>query len=245
MKIVTLNMWCGKMPDKLLGFVRANCGNIDVFCFQEVLDNEKGVKSAVFKDGTEDIIASIKEELKGYNAFVAIPQKNERGLATFIKNDWKVDAVEDQYVYGGKDTMVDNSWSTIGINMLYTRISREETYSIWNLHGKFIRMDKQDTEETIEQSNNIKRIIGSAKGKRILCGDFNLDPKTTSMSIIESIPLRNLIKEYGIKSTRPGFFDFPQKYADYIMPSKDIKVNDFKVMDDVVSDHLPLYFDCT
>ena len=245
MRLITLNMWCGKLSDKIIDFARANSPSTDVFCFQEVLDNPRGVKSVGMPDGTEDIIARVKEALPDFNSHVAIPQTNERGLATFIRKELEVQKVEDQYVYGGRETMVNNSWNTIGINTLMTRVVKEgNAYSIWNLHGKFVNLDKKDYPETIAQSNNLKKFIQSEQGKRILCGDLNLAPDTESIGILERIPLRNLVREYGITSTRTEYFKFPEKFADYIMPSSEVVVKDFRVLEDVVSDHYPLLLDC-
>ena len=53
--------------------------------------------------------------------------------------------------------------------------------------------------------------------------------------------MRNLIKEYRITSTRSHFYESDVRFADYVLVSPEIKVRDFRVLDDVVSDHLPLY----
>ena len=75
-------------------------------------------------------------------------------------------------------------------------------------------------------------------------GDFNLLPETQSIKKLESIGLRNLIKEYGVTSTRTAHYTKLEKYADYMFVSRDIEVADFKVLPDAVSDHSPLYLAC-
>ena len=72
-----------------------------------------------------------------------------------------------------------------------------------------------------------------------MCGDFNLLPNTQSLAILEE-GMRNLIKEFGITSTRSELYTKSEKYADYILTSPDIAVHDFKVFSDTISDHLPL-----
>jgi endonuclease/exonuclease/phosphatase family metal-dependent hydrolase len=74
---------------------------------------------------------------------------------------------------------------------------------------------------------------------RILCGDFNLLPNTDSLTILEQ-GMRNLIKEYPVTSTRSRFYEKPDKFADYILVSPEVVVEDFQVLDEAVSDHLPL-----
>ena len=61
--------------------------------------------------------------------------------------------------------------------------------------------------------------------------------------MIEATGMRNLIKEYNITSTRTSFYKKPVRFADFVFVSKDIKVNDFKVLPDEVSDHAPLFLD--
>lgn len=246
MKLITLNIWCGKLFDKLGPFIERNKDNTDVFCFQEVLDNRPGVKSAVFKDGTEDSFERIRSILgDDFEGYSALPHPNERGLAMFVNKRWEIEERKEEYAYGKKNSMVDNKWSTLGINVLYSRISmRNEEYNIWTTHGIFINMEKNDTRETIEQSVNLKSMIERVGGKRILCGDLNLHPNTESIRILESIPMRNLVKDYRIKSTRTPYYEFPQQYADYIFVSYDINVKNFAAMPDVVSDHLPLSLEC-
>ncbi len=58
------------------------------------------------------------------------------------------------------------------------------------------------------------------------------------------VPLmRNLVKEFGVKSTRSKLYTKPVKFADYILVSNDVKVNKFDVINMEVSDHLPLFLD--
>ena len=246
LKLITLNIWCGKLFDKLEPFIEKNRNDTDIFCFQEVLDNEPGIKSAVFKDGTEDVFSRIGRILgDGFEGYSALPHPGERGLATFVNKGWDILDKKEEYVLGKKNSMVDNKWSTLGINVLYSKIGKgDQEYNIWTTHGIFINMDKNDTKETIEQSINLKSMMEKVDGKRILCGDLNLHPNTESIKIIEDIPMRNLVKEYGIKSTRTPYYGFPQPYADYIFTSYDIEVKEFAAMPDVVSDHLPLSVVC-
>jgi endonuclease/exonuclease/phosphatase family metal-dependent hydrolase len=78
---------------------------------------------------------------------------------------------------------------------------------------------------------------------KILMGDFNLLPDTESIKIIEAAGLRNLIKEFGITETRTELYKKKLRFADYAFVSPEIKVKDFKVLPDVVSDHSPQYLD--
>ena len=114
---------------------------------------------------------------------------------------------------------------------------------IINVHGIWNK-DKIGDERTIKQSEFIlSKIIKDIPV--IVVGDFNLLPNTESIKILNN-ELINLIKEYGIKSTRPDFddgLDSGDIVCDYIFVNDKIKVNDFKVINTDISDHLPLLLD--
>jgi endonuclease/exonuclease/phosphatase family metal-dependent hydrolase len=61
--------------------------------------------------------------------------------------------------------------------------------------------------------------------------------------MFEDFGLRNLVKEYGVISTRTHFYTKPEKFADYIFVLQGIDVKDFRVLPDAVSDHSPLYLE--
>ena len=64
----------------------------------------------------------------------------------------------------------------------------------------------------------------------------------SSQSIIK-FNSHNLIKKFDIYSTRSEFFKHENRFADYVLASKDIKVNNFQVLPETVSDHLSLCLD--
>ena len=114
---------------------------------------------------------------------------------------------------------------------------------IINVHGIWNK-DKVGDKRTISQSE----IILAHIRKHIPCivvGDFNLLPNTESIDILNKNMI-NLIDKYGIKSTRPVFDDGLDKgnlVCDYIFVNDKIKVNDFQVLNNNASDHLPLLLD--
>jgi endonuclease/exonuclease/phosphatase family metal-dependent hydrolase len=115
-----------------------------------------------------------------------------------------------------------------------------EPITVVNVHGLWNGKGKTDTDERIEQSQKIVNFIKTIKIKVILCGDFNLRLDTQSLAMIEGTGLRNLIREYNIPSTRTSLYGKPEKHADYIFTSPEIKIRHFSVMPDEVSDHSPL-----
>ena len=110
-----------------------------------------------------------------------------------------------------------------------------------NFHGLWNGNGKSDTEDRINQSKKIIEFVKTIKGDFALLGDFNLSPDTESLQMIgRELGCRELIKEYGITSTRTSLYTKPNKFADYVFVSNGIDVIDFKVLPDEISDHTPL-----
>ena len=111
---------------------------------------------------------------------------------------------------------------------------------VCNLHGHWTPNFKGDSPARLEQSKNIKKLLDSFEGAKVLCGDFNVDPDTKSMEILET-SMKNLVKEYKVTTTRsPLYKKEGAPICDYILVSPDIQVKKFEAIQDAVSDHLPL-----
>jgi len=115
---------------------------------------------------------------------------------------------------------------------------------ILNIHGIWTE-DKKGDERTLREC---EFVVDKAKQKNIptiITGDFNLLPETESIKLINNEYL-NLIDKFGIKSTRPDFDDgleTGRNVVDYIFVSNDIQVNNFKIVETNITDHLPLLLD--
>lgn len=114
---------------------------------------------------------------------------------------------------------------------------------IINVHGIWNK-DKMGDDRTLAQSEYILSKIRTDI-PCIVLGDFNLLPNSESIKMING-KMENLINKYNIKTTRPEFDDGLDKgnlVCDYIFINDKIKVNNFKVLNRNVSDHLPLILD--
>ncbi|MCM1052550.1 MAG: hypothetical protein NC483_01045 [Ruminococcus sp.] len=125
--------------------------------------------------------------------------------------------------------------------------------SIININGKELQIicvhgiwneNKTGDDRTINQS---KFLLSKVRNDIpcIVAGDFNLLPNTESIQIINE-KMINLINKFDIKTTRPTFDDGLDKgdlVCDYIFINNKVKVNDFKVINSNVSDHLPIILD--
>lgn len=242
MKIVTLNIWSGIVGGGLLNFFKEN-QNIDVFCLQEVMNN--GTEWTAWDDRqNRNVLEEIRGVLINHNYyFRPAEQKDEWGLAMFVKKEIFVEMEGEIFVHLHKESMEEKNALTVGKNLQWIKIERINL-TIYNFHGLWNGKGKTDTEDRVNQSKKIIDTIKKFDTEVVLCGDFNLLPETQSLTMIEKeLEFRNLIKEYGVKSTRTSYYTKESKFADYILVSKGIKVKDFKVLPDEVSDHSPVYIE--
>lgn len=248
MKLISLNIWGGRLFEPIMEFFKKYSREIDIFCLQEVVNNPAKIKSVMqhlTQQGTsrDDIYKDISATLSKFEGYIAPRQDNE-GLAMFIKKNLSIKTINDIFVYRWKNAMINNDGSTYGVNLQYAKIEKGgHNYLISNLHGHWEPGYKDDSPPRLEQSQNTKKFLNSVSGPKILCGDFNLASDTQSIKILEDSGMRNLIKEYGITSTRSHFYTKKVKFADYILVSPEVTVKNFEVLQDVVSDHLPLFLE--
>lgn len=239
MKLITLNTWSGRVKS-ILDFFN-NHQDIDIFLLQEVLHN--GTEHTIFNENERaELFYEISELLPNHQGYFAPTEGGEWGLAIFIKKSIEVLKHGDYFVHGHKDAMIGKDARTLGRNIQFIKISLGgRILNVLNFHGLWSGNGKSDSPERISQSEKIAEFIKKLSGEIILAGDFNLLPDSKSLNYIEKeLNLRNLIKEYNIKSTRTSYYTKEEKYADYIFCSSVIAVDDFSVMSEEVSDHSAL-----
>lgn len=160
----------------------------------------------------------------------------------FIKNPIEMEEINNFFIFGYRNSKGKDNTS-MPRNLQYAVINKNQTdYTLAHFHGLWNRDRKTDTPERLEQSKKVKEFLDTTKGKKILCGDFNLSPETRSLEMLKE-KLINLIKTNGITTTRSSFYKKPDKFADYTLVSPDIKVKGFYVPEIEVSDHLPMILD--
>lgn len=133
----------------------------------------------------------------------------------------------------------------MGLGLAVNLAPQVKSYAIGNIHGIWQPDDKLDSPGRLMQSREIIDFFRSRSGPVIIVGDFNLFPDTESIEMFERAGYRNLIKEYNIPTTRnrlaweryPGN---PHYFADYVFVSPEVEIVSFEVINNEVSDHLPM-----
>jgi len=244
MKVISLNTWGARAgKENLLAFFERH-KDVDVFCLQEVW--EGGDEDAPNWGGNIDtkMITNIGNILKEHSIFFRPHYHDFYGLAVFAKKTLTVKEEGEIFVFKERKDITDDFAPNHARNIQYLTINTPKgVQTIINFHGLWNGGGKFDSDERLLQSDNILRFIKKLSNSYVLCGDFNLRPDTVSLKKFEVSGMRNLIAENGITSTRSSHYTKPERFADYTFVSDGIKVNDFKVLPDEISDHLAMYLD--
>lgn len=241
MKIISLNTWAGVVLEPLLDFFENN-RDIDIFCLQEVYSNATGKEGSHSElDFKLDLFEQIQRVLiDTHDGYFRPSHLDYYGQAIFVKKNITIEEGGDIFIY---ENPAPEGRGRHSRNLQYIRtIVNEKPTIIANLHGLWNGKGKIDSSDRLEQSMRIRDFVSKGPGKMVIVGDFNLNPDTESLAILEE-GMRNLIKENGITSTRTSFYDKDNKFADYVLVSPEVNVVDFKVLPEEVSDHAALYLE--
>lgn len=249
MKIISLNTWGGRAgKENLLAFFKTHA-NTDIFCLQEIwadaYEHLDGHLAGGVKINNEQIMVhglqEISEALPNHAAFFRPHYGDNYGLLMLVRKSLSVLEEGEVFVFKHKGYVPEGDAGNHARNIQYVTIeTKAGPITVINFHGLWNGKGKTDTEDRMQQSKNILAFVKKLDGEHLLCGDFNLLPDTESIKLFESEGLRNLIREYGVASTRTSFYTKPEKHADYVFVTKSLRVQDFKVLPDEVSDHAPL-----
>lgn len=250
MKIISLNTWGGRVgKEGLINFFSEYKNKNDIFCLQEIwsapYDHLEGQILGGVETKHNNIMVYGKQEIEkmmsDYTSFFRPHHLNNYGLLMLVHKDYEIIKEGELFVHKEKDFIPEGDVGHHARNIQYISLfCHEKVVTVINFHGLWNGEGKKDSTDRLKQSENIVAFIQSLEGEVILMGDFNLSPETESLLMFEKAGLVNLIKEYGISSTRTSFYTKPEKFADYVFVSKGLHVKDFKVLPDEVSDHSPL-----
>lgn len=242
MKLITLNIWGGKVFDPLMKFLEDRAQDTDVFCFQEMMAGDTSVYAETQKR-LADFASFFYEAPKEARYFQSEPlaQGVSLGQAIFVRKHFAVSGQGGFRAYEGEIPEDADYGAKITGSCQWIKI--DGTLTILNVHGLWQRgTDKADTPERLKQSIIINNFMAAQSGRKILCGDLNLLPNSKSLVMLGE-GMKNLVKAFSITSTRSSLYPKPIKFSDYMLVSPEVSVRDFSVLQNEISDHLPLYID--
>lgn len=242
MKIISLNTWGGGLTSELVQFFIEQ-HEVDVFCLQEVYRSAEGKETPHSTRNLElvlfeKIAATLSDSHVGY---FQPAWQDYYGQAMFVKKHLSVLEEGAVLIYENNTPERRGRHSQ---KMQYVRTEYGgSSLVIANVHGLWTGEGKGDTADRLRQGEIIRDFIQGRSEPVVLVGDFNLNPDTKSLAVAAT-GLRNLVVEYGVRSTRTRYYEKDETlFADYAFISPQVPLNDFKVLPDVVSDHAPLFLE--
>jgi endonuclease/exonuclease/phosphatase family metal-dependent hydrolase len=250
MKLISLNTWGGRAGKEiLLDFIKKH-EDIDVFCLQEIWNGGEHMGGKVaggvaLSNIDYRLLTDIGHVLKVHDVYLRPHYHDWYGLAIFVKKSLKVVNEGETYVYKEKRWMDKTDTGNHARNIQWITLeTKKGLMTIINIHGIWTGMGKNDSEDRLRQSEKIIEFTKTLNNPFIIAGDFNLTLETESIKKLERAGMKNLIKEYGIKSTRTELYKkTAEKFADYIFVSAGVIINRFEILNDIVSDHSPMLLD--
>lgn len=228
MRIVFLNVWNAKTGGALAEFLREQAPRTDVFCFQEAYGRARKLFAEVLPGhrlaGTARKIADLRD---GF------------AQATYVAAGIEA---------GKSEAVLARRMRRCGLGLCTPVRFGGGFLHVLNFHGLAQPGAKLDDPDRLRQSHGLLDFLEGRPGPKIVGGDFNLMPETESVRMFMAHGYRDLVAEYGIKTTRnrliwEKFPDSKQYFSDYVFTSPEVRVEDFQVPQNEVSDHLPLIVD--
>ncbi len=253
MKLISLNTWGGRAgKEKLLDFF-ARYRDVDIFCLQEICagpfpqsDSSVAANGAIMHEqvmtyGRQEIASLLRDHVSFFKPYFL----EIYGLMLLVRNDITILSEGELFVHKNKGYIPSSQSDNHARNLQYVTLQTAHgEMTVLNFHGLWSPEGKGDTSDRLIQSDKVIEFIKKLRNSPVIfCGDFNLKPDTESLKKFETLGLRNLIKEFGITSTRTSLYTKEEKFADYTFVTHDIIIKDFKILPDEVSDHAAMYLE--
>ncbi|MDP0926082.1 endonuclease/exonuclease/phosphatase family protein [Paracoccus onubensis] len=265
MRITCLNGWGGKLHAELAAYLSVN--SPDLLCLQEVIHSPGSEKEwLTYRDGDHmlaqraNFFRDICEILPDHIAIFCPaaqgvlwdddkPVPSQWGLATFVHRSHTIIGQVQGFVH--KDFSPDGfgehprSRNAHGVRIHDNSAGR--TISVTHMHGLRDLNGKMDTAARAAQARRLLEIsqqVSRADDLAVICGDFNVEPDSETIALLEQSGMTELVRSCGFEGTRTSHYRKPGKFADYMLINQPEAVRAFDVVHaPEVSDHCPLVLD--
>ncbi|MDQ6433037.1 endonuclease/exonuclease/phosphatase family protein [Mesorhizobium sp. LHD-90] len=265
MRILSLNAWGGQQHADLLPFLAT--ADADVVCLQEVprapgrtpdwlIYRDRSVElqqrsnlfaeiAAVLPDHDSAFFPTSRGELIGSDGPVWV----EFGIATYLRKSLPVIGQAAGFVHGSfsPHAFGDHPRPRNAHCLRVFDYAAGHAVTIAHLHGLRTMDGKGDNAERDAQAAALASLIRSVwpGGERlVVCGDLNVLPGGGIFRVLGQFGLTDLVTSRGFSGTRTSLYRKPERFADYMFVTPDIRVLSFDVIrQPEVSDHCPLLLD--
>lgn len=262
MRIMCLNGWGGRLHAEILAYLAAV--RPDVLCLQEVVHSPATEKDwLTYRDGDHvlpqranffrDICAALPDHVGTFcpaaqgplwDGATQVP--SQWGLASFVHRSLPVVAQVQGFVHKGfsADGFGEHPRSRSAHGLRIHDAARAGFVSITQMHGLRDLRGKGDTPERAAQAGRLLALsqqLTEPGDLQVICGDFNVEPESETLRILQGAGLVELVTATGAATTRSSHYKKPGRFADYMLINQPEAVARFEVVHHPeVSDHCPL-----
>ncbi|EEA93038.1 endonuclease/exonuclease/phosphatase family protein [Pseudovibrio sp. JE062] len=259
---MSLNGWGGTLYSDLLPYLSQALP--DVLCLQEVVHTPESDKDwLAYRDGDHvlpqranffrDVCEALPEHVAVFcPAAQGVLWDDEKsvpsqwGLATFVHRSFPIIGQVQGFVHKGysADGYGEHPRSRSAHGVRVYDYASDRVVSITQMHGLRDLNGKMDTPDRLAQAKRLLKIsqaVSEPEDLRVICGDFNVEPDSETIRLLEADGLVELVKHYGFETTRNSYYKKPGKFADYMLIDQIEQISTFQVLQKPeVSDHCPL-----
>lgn len=262
MKIMCLNGWGGKLHDVMLPYLAATAP--DVLCLQEVVHSPTSEKDwLTYRDGDHvlpqraNLFRDVASALPDHVAIFCpaaqgvlwdgdVSISSQWGLATFVHRSFPIIGQVQGFVHKdySPSGFGDHPRSRSAHGVRVWDYDADRAVSVTQMHGLRDLAGKMDTPERLEQAHRLRNLssqLAEPDDLMVICGDFNVEPDSETLSILAAAGMTELVTTQGFKGTRNSHYRKPGRFADYMLINTQDTVKGFDVIyDPEVSDHCPI-----
>lgn len=241
MKLLTLNLWQGRLHRNYPDFFKAE--KADIICLQEVYEADNNIPTLEFFSSV-----SAAKEFSGlsYEYFSPVHSYEVMGtrvkLGNCILSRHPILKVETVFTHG-KYREFNHPSEYIGNsrNAQIIQVSLGKgPLCIVNHHG-YWEADPNGSDESLKAITKLSNVLKPIKDPLIMVGDFNLNSNSRPIKFLkEELDLVDLTEKSGIKSTLSKQVTPYTASCDHVFINNGIKLNDFRISDELLSDHKAL-----
>lgn len=246
MKLLQLNIWEGKLLKQVLDFIEQE--QPDILCLQEVFSCKGNIK---LPDMMFDSLEQIQHRT-GYkhtffsSIFTALYAGVPADFGMAIISRYPLENQQAMFTHGSynPDQTAENYAPNSRILQLCSITAGSTPFYLANHHGHWEPTPLGST-TTIEKMQLVKTKLQTAPSPLIFTGDLNITPESPAMRVFDDF-LEDLTATHQVRDTLSQLGKVPDVPCDHILISSEIQVRDFRVCDELVSDHkaLILEFEC-
>ena len=236
MKILQLNVWTGRIKGSLLKFFREN--DFDVVCLQEAVWGD-------LPDGVLENFFVTVDQIKEAGRFQYESRSSNFSLqmstgmmqqGNVILSHERIVNEEIRSVFGENKAL--QSMEDL-MNHEYTvqKIKLESGLTVFNHHGYWLPTPMGD-DTTVKVMQKVADFVKEVDGPMVMCGDLNVIHDSPAMRALDF--LRDLTAENDVKNTLTSLKFDGAVACDHILVSKEVRVQDFKALNELISDHKAL-----